>query len=389
MPASDTRTRRISLKKVKWFSAVAVVCTASVCNAQSSVNIYGALDTWVGQQRATGTGSQTVLNSGFNPNILGFAGAEDLGGGLKAGFVLEGSPALDTGTFGQGGKIFGRQSVVYLSGADWGRVNMGRLHMAGRAFGVKYGATGWLTTDPIGAITFGMGSGLAPAMTVDGLGGRVNNAISYESPRFGGFNFSVLHAIDEKGTLAAGQVKVTVLGASWAAGPFSTDVVVNRFPEIAGSQLGQTDYALGATYDFGFAKVFAAAISKKASAVAAPGATAAIAGSEATDRAFMIGANMAVGSSGRIGASIGRVKIADAHRGRLAANVGAPFAAAMDDLTAWSVAYTYLLSKRTSLFAAYGTLNNDALGRSSLAPGLRPVAGGKSSILAAGVRHSF
>jgi predicted porin len=53
------------------------------------------------------------------------------------------------------------------------------------------------------------------------------------------------------------------------------------------------------------------------------------------------------------------------------------------------MAYKHLLSKRTSLFAAYGKLSAAALGTASLFVDLRPVSGGSSSTTAAGVRHSF
>ncbi|MGH8856299.1 MAG: porin, partial [Telluria sp.] len=38
----------------------------------------------------------------------GLRGVEDLGGGLKAIFLLESGFNLDTGTTGQGGRLFGR-----------------------------------------------------------------------------------------------------------------------------------------------------------------------------------------------------------------------------------------------------------------------------------------
>lgn len=369
-------------------TAAMLMATGTFCQAQQSITIYGAFDLYTAQQRASGGTSRTVVNSGFSPNALGFTGSEDLGGGLRVGFLLEGQPALDTGTFGQGGKMFGRQSLVYASG-DWGRISAGRLHTAGRAFIIKYAATGWLTTDPIGNLDFAMGAGISPAMNADGNGGRASNAISYSSPTFSGISFSVLQSAREGGLLSNGQIKVTVLGIGYVAGPLSADAVVSHLPAVPGSQIEQLDYALGATYDLGYAKLMAAFQAKKGSAVATTGSMMTIAGSEATDRFVVLGVQIPIAKAGQLGISVGRLQVADAHRNRRAANISAPFASVMDSATAWSVAYTHFLSKRTSLFAAYGRLDNAAAGTASLAPDLRPVAGGSSNMLGVGIRHSF
>ncbi|MFP3617304.1 porin, partial [Paraburkholderia sp. SIMBA_050] len=45
----------------------------------------------------------------------GLRGTEDLGGGLKAIFVLENGFSVGTGAAGQGGAMFGRQAYVGLS----------------------------------------------------------------------------------------------------------------------------------------------------------------------------------------------------------------------------------------------------------------------------------
>lgn len=362
---------------------------ASCCAvAQSSVTIYGAVDTYVGRQNSSGTGHRNVLNSGFNPNALGFTGTEDLGDGLKAGFVLEGQPVLDTGTYGQGNKFFGRQSLVFLSGA-WGRINAGRQQTAGRAFGVKYSPSGWLAVDPMGNFELGMGAGINPAMNGDTVGARLSNSISYSSPNFGGFSFSALQSAAEGGAFSAGQAKVSVVGLSYAAGQFSADFVYSRIPDVAGSQIKQDDYALGAAYDAKFAKFFVGGQMKKGSSVATAGSTSAIAGSQASDKFIVIGAQIPVASISTIGISFGKLYVSDAHRGRFGANISPPFTNTLDDATAWAVSYTYYLSKRTQLFAAYGSLNNANLGNASLVADLRPVKGGTSSLLATGMRVSF
>ncbi|MDP1789112.1 MAG: porin [Methylibium sp.] len=114
--------------------AGAVLATAGVASAQSNVTIYGRIDTGVEYQDkvATGTGdsSRTSLaNGGILPSIWGFKGNEDLGGGLKAVFNLEGDFDGSTGgtRFGGGLQLFGRQANVGLAG-DWGTVLLGRQY---------------------------------------------------------------------------------------------------------------------------------------------------------------------------------------------------------------------------------------------------------------------
>ena len=132
----------------------------------------------------------------------------------------------------------------------------------------------------------------------------------------------------------------------------------------------------------------AAAFSRKGSAIAAPGLTTAISGSECTDRTLLAGVSVPLGQH-TVGLSVGRLQVADGHRGSRAANMSAPFSASVDDVTAWSVAYAYTLSKRTQLFSAYGTLSSSSLGQASLSADLRPTAGGRSGLWATGIRHSF
>jgi predicted porin len=136
--------------------AVAGVLAAPV-SAMAAVTVYGTIDTGVRMQTdvltATGTDSlMTVTDGTRTTNRWGLRGSEDLGGGLKANFNLEGQYGSDTGAMGsspatgngptmtgpltapgssassgsnvnQG--IFQRKAIVGLSGAAWS-VDLGR-----------------------------------------------------------------------------------------------------------------------------------------------------------------------------------------------------------------------------------------------------------------------
>lgn len=368
--------------------AAAALAFSSLASAQtSSVTMYGSLDAYVGSQSASGQSSRKVLGSSMNPNSLGLAGTEALGSGLSAGFVLEGQPAIDTGNMGQNGKMWGRQANVWLENG-LGRVTLGRVHLPGRGFGIKYSATGWLTTDPLGNLAIASGSSLAPVMNLDTVGSRVSNAVMYSTPKLGGFNATVVQSTAEGGAFSAGNAKLTQLGATYSVGAFTADAVYSRIPNLAGSQIAQTDWSLGAQYTALGLRWIAAFFSHEGYSVATAGATTPIAGSKGSDKTYLLGASLPLGAH-TIGVSYGWSDVASQHRGRLAANMSAPFAATVDDAKAWSISYTYALSRRTQIFAAYGSLDNDALGRASITADLRPTAGGTSSLVASGIRHSF
>lgn len=128
--------------------AVAGVLAAPV-SAMAAVTVYGTIDTGIRMATdavtATGTDSvMTVTDGTRTTNRWGLRGSEDLGGGLKANFNLEGQYGSDTGALGSspstgsgptlGGTtgsananqgLFQRKAIVGLSGANWS-VDLGR-----------------------------------------------------------------------------------------------------------------------------------------------------------------------------------------------------------------------------------------------------------------------
>lgn len=85
----------------KSLVALSVLAASGAVMAQSSVSLYGIADAFVGSRQTTGISlsggnlltleqRQSVLDSGgLNGSRWGLKGTEDLGGGLKANFVLE------------------------------------------------------------------------------------------------------------------------------------------------------------------------------------------------------------------------------------------------------------------------------------------------------------
>ena len=161
--------------KKSLLALAALTAFAGVASAQSSVTLFGIVDLSVNSVK-NGSVSQKLQSSDqLNSNRLGFRGVEDLGGGLRAGFWIEGAMSPDTGGTGQ---TWQRRSTVSLMGG-FGEVRLGR----------DYTTSFWNKTvfDPFG--TNGLGSELNVESTL-GSGAttlvRANNAVSYFLPAMGG-----------------------------------------------------------------------------------------------------------------------------------------------------------------------------------------------------------
>jgi predicted porin len=95
--------------------AAAAVLAAGTAFAQSSVQIYGRVNTSVERQKL-GDVTTTVMQN--NASRWGLRGSEDMGGGLKGLFVLESGFNSDNGALTQAGALFGREACVW---ATWAR----------------------------------------------------------------------------------------------------------------------------------------------------------------------------------------------------------------------------------------------------------------------------
>ncbi|NPT61874.1 porin, partial [Paraburkholderia elongata] len=119
--------------KKKILAAALLGVLANTAHAQSSVTLYGLIDvgiTYTNSQLTSHGGHSNVqeTSGAVDGSRWGLRGAEDLGGGLKAIFTLENGFNVNNGTFGQGGREFGRQAFVGLSSTDYGTVTFGRQY---------------------------------------------------------------------------------------------------------------------------------------------------------------------------------------------------------------------------------------------------------------------
>ncbi|MGN6314772.1 porin [Trinickia sp.] len=195
-------------KSLIAFAALCAICHAA--HAQSSVTLYGIVDAGIAYTNNVGGAHNFFANSGnLQGSRLGFKGAEDLGGGMKALFVLENGYNLYTGALGQGGGFFGRQAYVALQSARFGTVALGRQYDSVVDF------TGALMVASQWASGFAAHPGDLDNMNNSN---RTNNALKYISPTYAGFTLSGVYSLGgQPGQFNRNQV--WSVGVGYARGP--------------------------------------------------------------------------------------------------------------------------------------------------------------------------
>ncbi|SAL19588.1 porin [Caballeronia terrestris] len=183
---------------------------AGAAQAQSSVTLYGIVDAgFVFNNNSSGNQLYSLMSGSLQGSRWGLRGTEDLGGGMKALFVLENGFDLMTGRLGQGGDEFGRQAYVGLSTSQFGTVTLGRQYDSV----VDY--TGALEVGSQWGTRFGAHPGDLDNMNNSN---RVNNAVKYTSTNYGGFTFGGLYSLGGN----AGQFnrnQIWSLGVGYNQGP--------------------------------------------------------------------------------------------------------------------------------------------------------------------------
>ena len=348
----------------KSLIALAVLAASGAAMAQSSVTLFGIIDAGVGYiDNATATnGNKFGLGtSGNATSRIGFRGVEDLGGGLKAGFWLEGEVFADDGN--AGGLNFKRRSTVGLEGG-FGEVRLGRDLVAGYNKTSSYDLfsqtgigqfSGWRNWD--GATATGDENGI-----------RSNNLVSYYTPNFGGFKGGLSYGFDEKAVAGTNAGRYAGGNLSYDNGPISVAVSYDRLNVVKAGIEGDRDaLTLGASYNLGVAKLIGIVQRQEYSY------------DVGADRKFN---NYALGVSAPVGGA-GEVKLQYARYDQKATNGEA------DQL---SLGYVHNLSKRTAVYGTVAYLKNK--GNSNLglqAKGVNTAANGneKQTGVQVGVRHNF
>lgn len=319
---------------------IALACLASTAAfAQSNVTIYGRLNTTVEYQKnIDSTDAKTVMQN--NASRLGFKGTEDLGGGLKALFMMEHRFNSDTGTttgdFWAGDAFVGLQS------------NYGTIR-AGRITSPAY----YATADYVSLHNHDTGT------SEDKLYAYIaenKNTVAYLTPTFGGLNAEFAASAGEGNDAA----KTWQAAVNYDAGPLHLGA------GYAENDPGDKQVAIRALYELGaftFGGYYQYA-KDETGAVSGLG----VAGG---DRNAVRGSVMYT-----LGASEFHVNVGWADEWDNIKDSGA---------IQYTLGYNYNLSKRTKVYAFYTKVDND-----SGAAYFTSVGEGKDpSSFAVGVRHNF
>ena len=106
---------------------VALAVASAVGSASAAdVSLYGVIDTGLTYRHTQGEDSLEMNSGNYAGPRFGLRGTEDLGEGVKVGFILESGYKSDTGAMAKEDTLFNRESQVYLQG-DWGTFGVGRV----------------------------------------------------------------------------------------------------------------------------------------------------------------------------------------------------------------------------------------------------------------------
>ncbi|MDR3098464.1 MAG: porin [Paraburkholderia sp.] len=151
-------------------------------HAQSSVTLYGSLDTSI-EVTNPGAGYVARMDSGaYRGSRVGLRGAEDIGNGVRILFTLENGFGSADGTLAVNNTIFNRQAWIGV-GTPYGTLRVGRQYSP-----IYIPFKGGL--DAFGAGTIASGLDNLSKITP-----YESNAITYLSPEFHGFSTTFMTSL--------------------------------------------------------------------------------------------------------------------------------------------------------------------------------------------------
>ena len=281
--------------KKSLLALAAMGAFVGAAQAQSSVTVYGLIDAGVGSSNITAgaNGANTIKQNfvgGFTSangtgmeagSRLGFRGTEDLGRGLRAGFVLEtginfsntqsttSAPVATDNTLGNGTTMFGNVRNAY---ASLGSGSFGELRI-GTQDSLYKNIIGFYDPTKEANITGGV------SLTQQGMTTRFAQAATYQAPTMAGVTVRAQYANDGSTYGNTGATQVATTNNAWSVsakfdqGPLSIGAVYEarlQFTPTAGTANTATallpnltstanlpsinTYAVGAEYNFNVVK---------------------------------------------------------------------------------------------------------------------------------------
>ncbi|RQS46245.1 porin [Burkholderia sp. Bp8990] len=215
-------------------AATAIAAHASAAHAQSSVTLYGTIDTSI-EITNPGAGYVARMDSGaYRGSRIGVRGAEDIGNGVKILFDLENGFGSADGTLAAANTLFNRQAWIGVS-SRYGTVRVGRQYSP-----IYIPFKGQL--DAFGAGTIASGLNNLSKITP-----YESNAITYLSPEVHGFSTTIMASLrdakDGDGNGLAGHIETF----AWHDGPLRISYAHQQTHGSGAlrANLGGVSYAFG------------------------------------------------------------------------------------------------------------------------------------------------
>jgi predicted porin len=381
-------------------ATAALAMVAGTAQAQSSVTVYGIIDTGYNNVETTTSAgvktdtTQVRTNGEASTSRFGLRGSEDLGGGMKANFQIETNIGNTNANNTAGSTNLGDRAFwAGLEDAKLGQLRLGLQDSTVRS--------NWLSHDQLAAANVvgnlahnqaGPANGSGASNAAAGSHSALNTAVNYISPRMSGVQLTLGVTQSEVDASNANKVKTgsgSQAGLSYVAGKFSagvayveTTTAVNAadatvFKNTSGADTTTVNAAAvsaantknketsaAASYDLGVAKV--AYIYNKRDSKNSLAATDWATNIDRTSHS--LSASVPVGAKTVLRAGYGFGEL----RQGATSNYNA-------DIKGMQAAVNYNLSKRTTAYAIYGDESRE----------ISATTKAKVKEYSVGVRHSF
>lgn len=209
-------------KKLMAVAVAGALAAPGLAMAQAGTNeavVYGRFNVGIDNWKATGANAGSTADFKSRMRVydsgsrVGFRGKEDLGGGLRAVFQIETGVNTDTGTTaGQSGANNSssgtwatRDSYGGLEGDSWGRVSFGRQSIFW-VTGINGQSGANYVQQDVNSTGY-MGRTAGPTA-------RTNNVLAYNSPTWGGINFTASYAPQGESAAANANTNAKIYGAT-------------------------------------------------------------------------------------------------------------------------------------------------------------------------------
>lgn len=316
--------------------AAAVIAPASVLAAGPT--LYGKIHMSIDYLDNNGSGSDNTEYNDWslqsNSSRIGVKGSEDLGNGMKVGYLIEWGVSMD----GDASDLNTRNRAVTLSG-DWGTALAGKWDTPYKTVGRKIDLFG----DRIGDLR--------------SLNGdhdiRAKNVAAYVTPNMNGFSATVAYVFD----LGLGDIGGTEYSDDNADNnAWSFNAIYNNGPilvalgYIEANEDGQADpdadgqssWRLGGAYSFGDFKILASYTDSESLGFV-------------KDNDVNI---WTLGGSYKMGNNTIKLQYADRDKSDLKV-CGGGTDKCDDGADMWVIGLDHEMSKRTTVYAAYASVSND------------------------------